>query len=390
MGSKNLTDKEISQLAKKYIEGTATAEEKAMLHEWYDTVNAGSTETVLVDTPATAETFRDEMFASLQQRIEQERGRVLEMPHRSFSWKYAAAAILVLIVGISVYLNLNVKTIDEQLATTNFSVTEVIAPQATRAVITLSDGNRLYLDSLSDGIIAFEGNARVVKKADGVVYQPTLDTKTIHYNVLTVPRGSRLVNLTLSDGSRIWLNAESSMRYPVNFTGATRNVEITGEAYFEVSRDPQRRFYVSSRGLTTEVLGTHFNVNTYADEPAMKITLLEGSVHVKYARGGDTMLKPGEQASVSESSTLLVEKNIDTQAVIAWKNENFMMKGTDLGALARQMARWYDIQVMFEGKVPNRKFGGSISRNVNLSTMLKALQESGIESEFEEGKLIIR
>ncbi|WP_315821565.1 FecR family protein [Paraflavitalea speifideaquila] len=190
-----------------------------------------------------------------------------------------------------------------------------------------------------------------------MVYEPTLDTKIIHYNVLTVPRGSRVVNLTLSDGSKIWLNAESSMRYPVNFTGSTRSVEITGEGYFEVSKDPQRRFYVTSRGLTTEVLGTHFNVNTYADEPTMKVTLLEGSVHIRYARGGETMLQPGEQASVSESASLVVKKDIDTQAVIAWKNENFMMKGTDIGALARQMARWYDIQVVFEGKVPDRKFG---------------------------------
>ncbi|AXY78041.1 DUF4974 domain-containing protein [Paraflavitalea soli] len=390
MGSKKLTDRQLRQLAKKFIGGTATDEESALLHAWYNSVDADPTEIVQVDAPTSSQEIGAAIFASLQKKIEQERARVLEMPQRSFSWKYAAAAILVLVVGISVYLNLKVKTIDEQLATTNLTVTEVVAPQSTRAVITLTDGKRLYLDSLPDGIIAYEGNARVVKKADEVVYEPTPDTKILHYNTLRVPRGSRVVNLTLSDGSKIWLNAESSVRYPVNFTGATRNVEIMGEAYFEVSKDPQRRFYVSSRGLTTEVLGTHFNVNTYADEPAMKVTLLEGSVHINYAGGGDAMLQPGEQGSVSESSPLLVKKDIDTGAVIAWKNDNFMMKGTDLGALARQMARWYDIQVMFEGKVPNRKFGGAISRNVNLSTMLKALEESGIESQFEEGKVIIK
>jgi ferric-dicitrate binding protein FerR (iron transport regulator) len=390
MGSKNLTDKQLRQLAKRFIAGTATAEESALLHEWYNSVDPDQTEVVQVDSPTSSQEIGQEIFASLQAKIEQERARVVDIPRRSFAWKYAAAAILVLIAGISVYLNLKVKTIDEQLATTNLTVTEVVAPQTTRAVITRADGSRLYLDSLSDGTIAMEGNARVIKNADGVVYEAMPDTKTIHYNVLTVPRGSQVVHLTLSDGTRIWLNAESSMRYPVSFTGATRNVEITGEAYFEVSKDPQRRFYVSSRGLTTEVLGTHFNVNTYADEPTMKVTLLEGSVHIKYARGGDAMLQPGEQASAGATSPLLVEKGIDTLAVIAWKNENFMMKGTDLGALARQMARWYDIQVVFEGKVPDRKFGGSISRNVNLSTMLKALEESGIESQFEEGKVIIK
>jgi len=267
---------------------------------------------------------------------------------------------------------------------------EVSAPQTARAVITLASGQRLYLDSIPEGVIAHEGNTRVTKKADGVVYESSTNTKEAGYNTLTVPRGSRVVNLTLSDGSRVWLNAESSMRYPVAFTGSSRDVEITGEAYFEISKDPQRRFYVSSRGLTTEVLGTHFNINTYADESAMKVTLLEGSVRVRDIRGGQVMLKPGQQASVKGGDPdIRVEEKVDLEAVIAWKNDYFMMKGMDIGALTRQMARWYDVKVIFEGEVPDRKFGGSISRNVNLSTMLEVLRESGIKSRLEEKKVII-
>lgn len=389
MTRKKLTDSEIRELAKKYLKGTSSAEENAMLHEWYDTVNPGRTETVQVDAPTSSEEIGEEIFAGLQQRIQQEKGRVLDLPRRSVQWWHAAAAILLLLSGVAVYHSLSSRNKKDQFSYAARTSREVKAPQTARALITLTNGERLYLDSIPDGTIAFEGKTRVVKKADGVVYEPVADAKEILYNVLTVPRGSRIVNLTLSDGTRVWLNAESSMRYPVAFTGSARNVEITGEAYFEVSKDPHRQFYVSSRGLTTEVLGTHFNVNTYADESAMKVTLLEGSVRVHDARGRAAMLKPGEQASISGASDIRVEEKIDTEAVVAWKNEYFMMKGTDIGALARQMARWYDIQVVFEGSIPDRKFGGSISRNVNLSTMLKALQESGIKSRLEEKKVII-
>jgi ferric-dicitrate binding protein FerR (iron transport regulator) len=142
--------------------------------------------------------------------------------------------------------------------------------------------------------------------------------------------------------------------------------------------------------LTTEVLGTHFNINTYADESARKVTLLEGSVRVRDTRGGQVTLKPGQQARVNGGEPdIRVEDKVDIEAVMAWKNDYFMMKGTDIGALARQMARWYDVQVVFGGEIPDRKFGGSISRNVNLSTMLEVLHESGINSRLEGKKVII-
>ena len=390
MERKKLTNRQIRRLAKKYIRGTASAEESALLHEWYNTVNPGTTEVILVDTPTLSREVREEIFAGLQKRIEQEKGRVLELPRRSVQWWHAAAVVLLLAGGIAFYRSLPVPVKKEGPSYTAQVAEEVSAPQTARAVITLAGGRRLYLDSIPEGTIAREGNTRVTKKADGVVYESPADAKEVGYNVLTVPRGSRVVNLTLSDGSRVWLNAESSMRYPVAFTGSSRNVEVTGEAYFEISKDPQRRFYISSRGLTTEVLGTHFNINTYADESAMKVTLLEGSVRVRDTRGGQVMLKPGQQAKVNGGDPdIQVEDKVDIEAVIAWKNDYFMMKGTDIGALARQMARWYDVQVVFEGEIPDRKFGGSISRNVNLSTMLEVLRESGINSRLEQKKVII-
>ncbi|MBO9634475.1 MAG: FecR domain-containing protein [Chitinophagaceae bacterium] len=391
MGSKNLTRRQLSRLAQKYIAGTATAEEAALLHEWYDTIDPGHTETVLVSTPVSSAEMSEEIFASLQQKIEKEKNKVLILPHRHFHRVYAAAAaILVLIAGAALWYLLSAPVKKESPQFVKEASKEVPAPQAARAVITLASGERLYLDSLSDGPIAVEGSTRVLKKNNGIVYEATPNTDEVQYNVINVPRASRVVNLTLSDGTRVWLNAESSLRYPVAFTGNTRNVEITGEAYFEVSKDPKRQFNVSSRGLTTAVLGTSFNVNTYADEPSMKVTLLEGSVLVNYRNGEKLMLKPGEQARLNSSSSLNLEKDVDTEAVIAWKNEHFMMKGMDMGALARQMARWYNVEIVFGSKIPDREFGGSISRNVSLSTMLKALQESGIDCYIENRKVIIQ
>ena len=381
------------------MEGTSSPEENAMLHAWYDTIDPDMTETVLVDSPTSSAEIGNEIFTGLQERIAQEKGKAPELPRRTLQWRYAAAVVLLFLSGIAIYQVLSSRTQKDQPTNAVASAGEIHAPQSARALITLTNGTKLYLDSIPDGTVAIEGKTRVVKQADGLIYESFADRQEVSYNVLTVPRGSRIVHVTLSDGARVWLNAESSMRYPVAFTGTARNVEITGEAYFEVGKDPHRPFYVTSRGLTTEVLGTHFNVNTYADERAMKVSLLEGSVRVRDGQGNAAMLKPGEQANVkgagangagvSGPSNIQVEKNIDMEAVIAWKNEYFMMKDVDLGMLARQMARWYDIEIVFEGKIPDKKFGGSINRNVNLSTLLKALKESGIQSRFEGKKVIM-
>lgn len=391
MGRKILTKRQLRLLAKKYIAGTASAEETALLHQWYDSINPGNIETVLVDDAVSKQEISNEILNSIQQRINQESNQIIRLPRRTIQWKHiAAAAVFIIVAGIAIWYVIPRPVKKEQLVQVKQSAKEVPAPQAARAVITLANGEKLYLDSLSDGPIAMEGNTRLMKKDDGIVYESSSPTKEEQYNVLTVPRASRVVSLTLSDGTKVWLNAESSLRYPVAFTGSERNVEITGEAYFEVSKDPQRQFNVSSRGLTTAVLGTSFNVNTYADEPSMKVTLLEGSVQVNYRSNEKVMLKPGEQASVNNSSKLHVMTDIDTDAVIAWKNEHFTMKGMDMDALARQMARWYDVQVVFESQVPDKQFGGAISRNVSLGTMLKVLQESGIQCRMEQRKVVIQ
>jgi ferric-dicitrate binding protein FerR (iron transport regulator) len=260
---------------------------------------------------------------------------------------------------------------------------EVTAPQRARAVITLANGDHIYLDSAAQGSLATQGNSQLVKLSDRqLAYVGGTNSREMIYNVLTVPRGSRVVSLALSDGTVVWLNAESSLRYPVVFNGDDRTVEITGEAYFEVAKVPGKKFYVKSAALTTEVLGTHFNVNTYNDEASMKVTLLEGSIRVSANDNIHAVqLHPGQQAEVSNNAAIRVLDNVDLEEVMAWKNEYFMMKATSLASLMRQMARWYDVEVVIKGNLANKRFGGAISRNVNLSTMLEALKQNGVHSE---------
>jgi ferric-dicitrate binding protein FerR (iron transport regulator) len=225
----------------------------------------------------------------------------------------------------------------------------------------------------------------VVKTGGGQIIYNGTATEAI-YNTLVNPRGSKVVSLTLSDGTKAWLNSESSLRYPIAFVGSERNVEITGEAYFEVAKDPTRKFVVAGNGVKTEVLGTHFNVNTYTDENAVKITLLEGAVKISKA-GSAEMLKPGQQAQVT--AIIKVVDGIDTDAVMAWKNGFFHFGNTSIQELMKQLARWYDIDIVYKGEIPQRAFGGEISREANLSQVLKILNESKVRCRLEGTRLII-
>ena len=387
METTNLDPDQVKKLAKKYLDGIATEEEKKLLHDWYDTVNAGDTEMVMVSTPRTTAEFGNEVLAELTEMIAADKEQSTQsLRIRRFKWWRMAAAVFILIIATAaVYRILNQRPKNLVNEQPTLSVKEVTAPQKSRAMITLANGKILYLDSIGNGPLAIQGNTNLVKLSDGqLAYIGESGAPEMQYNVLTVPRGSKVMGLTLTDGTRVWLNAESSLRYPVAFSGKERTVQITGEAYFEVMKDKHRKFFVKGEGVTTEVLGTHFNVNTYRDEEAMKVTLLEGSVKVTASNSKEpAIIKPGQQAQVTGSPVIHIMKDADLEAIMAWKNEQFMMKGTDLGTLTRQMARLYDIEIIFAGTVPDKKFGGSVSRNVNLATILEALNENGIKNKIE-------
>lgn len=307
--------------------------------------------------------------------------------------RIAAAAVILMIVSAAFWWYYPAKSPEQPLAKVKPPATDVAAPADSRATITLANGQQVILDSNRNGILASEGAVRIERADDGSITYKGAVTETV-YNTLFNPRGSKPVSLTLSDGSRVWLNSESSLRYPVAFSGKQRPVEITGEAYFEVTKNSAMPFRVTIAGKgTVEVLGTHFNVNSYPDESNTCITLLEGSVRVAVLAGNPTVIQSGQQAVYNNaqlSGTVTVKNGVNMEAVMAWKNGFFHFDQADLYAVMRQLARWYNIEVKYEGKIPARTFGGEMQRDLNLSEVLKLLEKNKVHFRIKNNQLLVR
>ena len=299
--------------------------------------------------------------------------------------KTAIAATLVILLSCSVYY-LIFKSKPIQIETVKkIPKNDLNAPVINKATIILSNGERILLESANNGTLAKEGTVKVTKINDGSIsYSGT--NSIIAYNTLLNPRGSSMINITLQDGSKVWLNNESSITYPTAFLGTERKVEITGEVYFEVAKDLSKKFIVSCNGITTEVLGTHFNINTYTGESGIKITLLEGAV--KVTKGAfSSYLKPLQQATVNENIT--VTSGINTEEVTAWKNGFFHFESADLKTILKQFERYYDVEVIYEGKVNNEKLFSIINKQSSLAEVLKPFKANGISYKLEGKKLYI-
>jgi transmembrane sensor len=253
-------------------------------------------------------------------------------------------------------------------------------PGTNGAIITFSDGSTIELDSLKDGAL----KANIVKKGNQVIYKEQAGEPV--YNTVSTPRG-RQYQLVLADGSKVWLNAASSIRFPTTFTGNDRTVEVTGELYFEVAKNASKPFKVIANGTEIEVLGTHFNVDSY--DEVIKTTLLEGSVKIK---AGDKtgLLRPGQQSQASTAGEFKTTSSVDIDKVMAWKNGRFSFENASLESIMNQVSRWYDVDVVYQDKVPKRFFTADISRNNNLSVFLKVLAESGIRFKMEGKKLLVQ
>lgn len=327
-----------------------------------------------------------EFDLSLQPLLE--KAKSVDLPRdtpvkRMYYWRWAAAAIVLLVLAGGIY------RLTEQPKRTPPTVAHsgAIAPGKQGAVLMLADGSTVLLDSMKNGVVASQAGTNVVLNNGQVVYDAnTASTTAIAYNTISTPRG-RQFSVVLPDGTKVWLNAASSLRYPVAFSGNTREVRITGEAYFEVAADAAKPFSVHfhEKGVV-EVLGTAFNVNAYTDEPIIKTTLLQGSIRVNKQQ----VLQPGEQANIDKNGSITVDNNAETENAIAWKKGLFMMSSTDLPALFRQISRWYDIEVDMKGELPKRSFGGTIDRDVNLSDVIEALNIYGVNCKLENGKLIVQ
>lgn len=306
--------------------------------------------------------------------------------------RWAAAAIILLIAGAS-FLYLSIHPGHSNIGNKGIASSSDqhdVSPGKNGAVLTLADGSSVLLDSTGDGNLAQQGNMVLMKNGGRIDYLKSKDNQLAEtiYNKVETPRG-RQFQLTLNDGTKVWLNAASSIRFPVVFNGNQRRVEITGEVYFEVAKNKAKPFIVDANNSSVEVLGTHFNVNAYDDEATVNTTLLEGSV--KVVKGNNTsMLSPGQQAQVSQDGDIKKVNSVNTDEVVAWKNNLFYFNNTDIKKLMRQLARWYDMDVVFNGEIPTSlTFNGTISRGVNLSSVLKMLTYAG-EIKFSiEGKKIV-
>jgi transmembrane sensor len=260
----------------------------------------------------------------------------------------------------------------------------------------LANGSQVILNGAKNGAIAKQGNTTINKTEDGtVVYNKTSSNKGsssagLEYNELSTPRGGQY-HLTLSDGTNVWLNAASSIKYPTAFKGNIRQVEITGEAYFEVVHNSSKPFRVMANGQIVQVLGTHFNINAYRDEPSIKTTLIQGAV--KVSKGTiSAILKPGQQSALTDagnSSTIRVSDHVNTDQVLAWTNGRFSFNNADIKTGMREIGRWYDVDIVYEGNVPNIVFIGEIYRNVNLSKVLEILRYSKVNFRIEGKKIIV-
>lgn len=311
------------------------------------------------------------------------------------TWYLVAASVTILLLLSATYFLFQHKKEDRLVATKN-NVLQIkdIPAGRNHATLTLDNGKTIMLDSAANGTLAQQGNTDVQKINGQIAYRKTaiaMNTKSV-YNTITTANGNQY-HLILTDGSKVWLNAASSIRFPASFTGKERKVTITGEAYFEVAHDATKPFKVEFKNKAganeeIEVLGTHFNVNAYQDEPEMKATLLEGSVRIKNA-DGVKMLLPGQQARI-RSKGIDIKNNVDVDQVVAWKNGYFLFDNTDIYTLMRQVARWYNVEVHFDGKVTEDGFSGKISRDVPLSNFIKVLQLNDVKVKTKGRNIIVR
>ncbi len=313
--------------------------------------------------------------------------RVVRMKRSNMRRWWMAAACIMLMAGAGSYLLFFKKNITQNNIVQIEKPADVAAPIKNRSMIILANGNRVFLDSAADGVLATQNNVRITKLSDGQIAYSGSNAQ-VSYNTLSNPRGSKVIDLTLSDGTKVWLNAESSLHFPTAFIGKERKVEITGEAYFEVAHNASMPFKVTgSDGVEIKVTGTHFNVNAYGDETTNTITLLEGSVTV--TKGTVTAkLLPGQQALVDKQGMIKKSDNADTVQAVAWKNGVFLFHSAGITTLLNQAARWYDVEIVYERKV-NTRFNGEVPRNTPVSDLLKAMELSGEVKFSIEGKKII-
>lgn len=395
----------IDQLFEKYLNGTCSPEEWQELLVLISHIEENDADTLTGPMHILWEKARNKELPSTSLLLEREKMykavtdkeniEVAPVVHRvhflKTSWFRYAAAVVLVAGGAAIWYKLSQSShLSSRDNATSIASVGDVQPGSNKAVLTLADGSQIVLDNAANGNLAKQGNASVVKLSNGqLAYKVGSGlSREMVYNSMSTPRGGQY-RLTLPDGSKVWLNAASSIRYPTVFTGSERKVEVTGEVYMEISKNAKQPFIVKANGTEVRVLGTSFNINAYEDEGAMRTTLIEGSVKVIATDNNHlaTILKPGEQCTLVEGQWSVVEGQ--SEAALAWKNGYFQFDKASIPAVMRQLSRWYDLDIHYAGAVPDRLFKGKLQRSLPLSGILNVLEKTGLHVKLEGKSLIV-
>ena len=354
------------ELLEKYKTGNCTPEEILLLQKWFHHLHEDE--------------LSELTEADLRKAQNELRRKMTSLTRKSsvaILWPriiIAAAILIVISIGTFFYRNY----IDE--SNTKHAISGVkndISPGGNIAFLTLADGRKISLTDAKNGQLAEQSGIKINKTADGqleyTISNSDNSSQSISYNTIETPAGGQY-QINLPDGSKVWLNSASSLRYPVRFIGKERRVEISGEAYFEVAHNSRMPFKVANASQTVEVLGTHFNIMAYPDETSTKTTLLQGSVKI-IKENKSKIISPGQQTRVKDGNIDVVD--VDVNEATAWKDGYFMFKSEDIQSIMRQISRWYNLEVTYQGNFPEKVFGGKISRSRNVSEVLEILESTG-------------
>ncbi|TCC87098.1 FecR family protein [Pedobacter hiemivivus] len=391
-----MEEKELSEFLKKFSRNQYTAQEHDAFMNWFQRLSRDKMGQVMDMYQEMIDERDERTYPELTEKIEarlnaldvHKEARIVTLWPKLKYIAVACAAFLCIGVGLY-YFNTGRKN---SALVENKVFENKILQGSNKAVLKLADGSEIILDAAKVGKLAEQQQTSIYKEKDGqlVFDASALNGKdqsgVIAYNSLATPRGGQYM-LKLPDGTRVWLNSASSLRFPTTFSGKERMVELTGEGYFEVVKDKTKPFKVKTTNQTVEVLGTHFNINAYAEEPAVVTTLLEGSV--KLAKSGTDkvqLLKPGQQAKLTNVFTVY---EVDPDAFVDWKDGYFKFSREDIQSIMRKVSRWYDVDVVYEGTLTKEGFVGTVPRSKNIKELLDALKLTGLMNYRIEGDRVV-
>lgn len=384
---------ELDSLLQKFLEDTISEAELDALRRHFADEGAASQQEAAIEAVLWKARFTDvlpgskeEAFAQVMQAAREREATPPTVVRPLRRWWPAAAAVAILL-GAGIWMTTQ-RSQRQQDAVADTRSGDGIHPGREGAILTLADGTEVVLDSMQNGVVTTQGATTLMLQNGRLSYDEKHDAgkSADAYNTIATPPG-RQFQIVLPDGTKIWLNAASTLRYPVAFRGGERKVKVEGEAYLEVAADAARPFIVDVAGGTEiQVLGTSFNINAYKDEKVQRTTLLQGRVRVK-AAGGERILDPGQEAVAD--GQLSVNNNANLAQAVAWKNGVFHFENASLETVMRQLSRWYDVEVVYEKQVPALTFGGEMGRNLELKDVLEFLEGSGVHFRIEGRKLIV-